>query len=360
MNIMNFFSGVFNKKTILITGHTGFQGTWLSLWLNLLGANVVGYSLNPPTSPSLFELTNLENEITHHVSDVRDLPQLKKIIKQSDLDFVFHLAAQPIVRQSYKNPIETFETNVMGTINLLESIRNTNVKVCEIITSDKCYDNNQSQKPHTENDPMGGIDPYSASKGAAEIVTSAYRNSFFHKNFNNSTAIATIRAGNVIGGGDWATDRIVPDCIRQLVAKKPIKLRNPSAIRPWQFILEPIFGMLLLASKMFNNPESFSESWNFGPDTLTNDITVQKLVKLIINEWNQDIPINLDNAAINELHEEKILRIDCTKAKKRLGWKTRLDINETIEWTVNWYKEYFKNSDMKKYTENQIARFTSL
>ena len=359
MNMQDSFNGIFNKKTILVTGHTGFQGTWLSLWLNILGANVIGYSLKPPTHPSLFELTELENEITHYIYDVRDLVQLKKITQQHNPDIVFHLAAQPIVRYSYDNPIETFETNVMGTINLLESLRSTNVKVCEIITSDKCYDNNESQKPHSENDPMGGNDPYSASKGAAEIVTSAYRNSFFNKNFKHSTAIATIRAGNVIGGGDWATDRIIPDCISQLVAKKPIKLRYPNAIRPWQFVLEPIFGMLLLASKMFNNSESFSESWNFGPDTLKNDISVQKLVELVINEWNQNIPINLDDETIKKPQEEKILRIDCTKAKNLLKWKPTYDINQTITKTISWYKNYYeKKIPVKEFTINQILEFT--
>lgn len=358
MNIQECFNGIFNKKTVLVTGHTGFIGTWLALWLHLLGSNVVGYSLKPPTNPSLFELTELKNEITHYIHDVRDIEQLKKIIKQHEPDIVFHLAAQPIVRYSYDNPVETFETNVMGTINLLESLRDTNVKVCEIMTSDKCYDNS-NPKSHSENDPIGGSEPYSASKGAAEIVTAAYKNSFFNKKSEKTSHIATIRAGNVIGGGDWAKDRIIPDCVREIIAKNSIKLRNPTAIRPWQFVLEPVFGMLLLASKMFNS-ESFSESWNFGPDSSTNEISVQKLVELVIKEWNEDILITFDDKDAKKSNEEKFLRIDCTKAKNRLKWKPTYDIDQTITKTVSWYKNYYEQKiPVKEFTINQITEFVA-
>ena len=251
----------FKNKTILVTGHTGFIGTWMSLWLDFLGAKVVGYSLSP-VKPSMFETVKLNKNITHIIGDVTDFKKLKQIIKINKPEFVFHLAAQAIVRESYDNPLTTFQTNVMGTANILESIKNSSVKSCIIMTSDKCYDNKELGRSFKESDSMGGDDPYSASKGAAELVTAAYRNSFFK---NNDIGIASVRSGNVIGGGDWSTDRLIPDCIRALYKNKLISIRNPYAVRPWQFVLEPISGMFSLSLHLRRNPTQFSEPWNFGP-----------------------------------------------------------------------------------------------
>jgi CDP-glucose 4,6-dehydratase len=359
MNVEKLFNGVFKDKIVLVTGHTGFQGSWLSLWLKLLGANVIGYSLDPPTNPSLFDILELKKEINHNIGDVRNLPTLQKTIQDNDPEFVFHLAAQPIVRMSYDIPIETFEVNVMGTINVLEALRNSDVRVCEIITSDKCYENRNLDRPYTENDHIGGKDPYSASKGAAEIVTSSYRNSFFNiKSKDTHTSIASVRAGNVIGGGDWASDRIIPDCVRQLLVKKPIKIRNPHSIRPWQFVLESVSGMLLLASKMYECPTLYSEAWNFGPDESVHNITVQELVDLVIAEWGSGkstTPVNTKK----EPHEEKLLRLDSNKAKKMLMWNPIYSIQECIAQTIMWYKYYSEQkTGLKDLTIKQIEYYS--
>ena len=240
---------IFRNKKILITGHTGFIGTWMSLWLHLLGANVIGYSQKPPTKPSIFEIVKLKKNITHVIGDINDFRKLQQTIKTNKPEFVFHLAAQAIVRESYEHPLETFQTNVVGTANILESLKNSSVKSCVIMTSDKCYENKEFGHAFNENDPMGGNDPYSASKGSAELVVAAYHNSFF-KNKSKKIGIASVRAGNVIGGGDWAKDRLIPDCFRALYSGRKIVLRNPKSVRPWQFVLEPISGMLCLAAHL--------------------------------------------------------------------------------------------------------------
>ena len=243
------FGNFFKDKKILVTGHTGFQGSWLTLWLKLLGARVIGYSLPPPTKPSLFESLELENDITHIIADIRNLDELKRAISSNEPDLIFHLAAQSLVRESYEKPVETFSTNILGTVNVLDCIRNsTTVKGCIVYTSDKSYENVGTKQVYTENDRLGGNDPYSASKASSQIVTTAYRNSFFGK--VNSPRIATIRAGNVIGGGDWAKDRLIPDFVRAVIRKEKIKVRNPEYTRPWQFVLEPLSGILWLAVKM--------------------------------------------------------------------------------------------------------------
>ena len=353
------FEGVFQNKKIFVTGHTGFQGSWLILWLKSLGAKVTGYSLSPPTKPSLFEILQLKQDINHILGDVRDHSFLQKCLIKHKPDIVFHLAAQPLVRLSYEKPVDTFHTNIMGTVNLLEAIRNTqSVKAGIIITSDKCYENKEWTFAYRENDPLGGFDPYSASKGATEIITSSYSRSFFHSdNKKRNVGIATVRAGNVIGGGDWAQDRIVPDCIRSINSGKLIQIRNPKSIRPWQYVLEPISGMLLLASKLWKNPYSYNESWNFGPNLSTN-VTVKELVIQIIKEFEQkakwkDVSKNTKNAA----HEANFLRLDSTKANNLLGWRQTYSIKETISETASWYKNYVKKREMIKFTVSQIEKY---
>jgi len=353
----NLFNGIFKNKNVLVTGHTGFQGSWLSLWLKLLGSNVVGYALEPPTQPSLFETLSLEHETKHIIGDLRDKEKLSSIISQNQPEIIFHLGAQALVRRSYKEPLETLETNIIGTANLLESIRNClSVKVVVIMTSDKCYDNTHSEHPHTENDPMGGFDLYSASKGAAELVTSSYRNSFFSN--GNLTRIATVRAGNVIGGGDWAEDRLIPDSIRALMKNQSVGIRNPNAKRPWQYVLESISGMLWLAAKMFEE-DKFNEAWNFGPDISSDSLQVEDIVKRTIKNWDSKSTIKMQNNS-DILHESESLLLDSSKANQRLGWKNVYSIDQVLSETVEWYKTYHENNkDMKQFTISQIKNYIS-
>ena len=353
------FKGVFQNKKVFVTGHTGFQGSWLTLWLKSLGAQVTGYSLAPPTKPSLFEILRLKKDINHILGDVKDLSFLQKCMLKNNPDIVFHLAAQPLVRVSYENPVDTFHTNILGTVNVLEAIRNTqSVKAGIIITSDKCYENREWDFAYRENDPLGGFDPYSASKGATEIVTSSYNRSFFNSNNKKrNVGISTVRAGNVIGGGDWAPDRIVPDVMRSIHSRKPILIRNPKSIRPWQYVLEPISGMLLLASKLLKNPYSYNESWNFGPN-LSANITVKELVIQIIKEIKQkaswkDMSKNTKNA----VHEANFLRLDSTKASNLLGWRQVYSIKETISETALWYENYENKTEIRDFTISQIEKY---
>ena len=360
MTLQNDFDNVFNGKTVFVTGHTGFIGGWLISWLNSLGAKIIGYSLEPPTNPSLFETLGLEKKITHITGNVNDFSFLYKCMSEHQPDMVFHLAAQSLVRLSYNKPIETFQTNIMGTANVLESVRTIpSAKTCIIMTSDKCYENRGTSFGYKENDPMGGHDPYSASKGAAELVVSSYKRSFFDKNYGNksSVGISTIRAGNVIGGGDWAEDRIVPDCIRSLINRKSIPIRNPDSVRPWQFVLEPLFGILLLASKMSTNPSGYSQAWNFGPLISNKKTIVRELVSQIISEWGEGEWKNIDDS--NVLHESNLLVLDSTKATDSLGWFPVYSINEAIHETISWYRAYFEGKmDMKELTLNQIQDYS--
>ena len=356
---MAIFSGIFKDKNVFITGHTGFQGSWLTLWLKQLGAKVIGYSLGPPTKPSLFESLDLQNEITHLVADIRDKKKLFDSITLHNPDFVFHLAAQSLVRTSYEKPLETFETNVIGTVNILEAIRNCkSVKSCVIITSDKCYDNKIHYRPHLEDDPMGGYDPYSASKGSAELVTSAYRNSFFGNNKSSTeVGIATARAGNVIGGGDWAKDRIIPDSIRAICHQENIRIRNPNFVRPWQYVLEPLSGILWLATKMYLEPKKFAGAWNFGPSVNQKYLSVKELVSIIIEKWNSNIVFEIEKKS-NDLYESPSLTIDSSKSSRYLDWKTVFSIDEAINETVLWYKKFVDdNTDMQKFTSQQIKNY---
>lgn len=353
------FHDIFKNKTVLVTGHTGFQGSWLSLWLDTLGTNVIGYSLKAPTKPSMFEITKLKNNIVDINGDVRDLPHLEKIMKKYKPQFIFHLAAQSLVRPSYEIPIETFHTNVIGTANVLESMRKTSsVKVGIMMTSDKCYENTTMKKIFKESDPMGGYDPYSASKGAAELISSSYKNSFFNSNDNNGVGISTIRAGNVIGGGDWAKDRIIPDCIRYLMKNKIIPLRNPHSIRPWQHVLEPISGMLWLASNMWKKPIKFSQAWNFGPSLKNNNIPVRDVVKEIISQWGNGKWA--DRSKGSNMHEANMLKLDSTKALKVLKWKTVFSFKKSIQETISWYKNYAdRNNKMKDFSIGQIENYVN-
>ena len=353
-------SNFWKNKKVLLTGHTGFKGSWLSIWLKKLGVELIGFSKDIPTKPSLFEIAKISEGMTSITGNIEDFTAIQKVLKENKPEIVIHMAAQSLVRKSYEEPINTFATNVMGTVNLLQAVKTTgNTRVLINITSDKCYENKGTEKAFSENSPMGGYDPYSSSKGCAELVTSSFRNSFFNlKEFErHGCSLSSVRSGNVIGGGDWAKDRLIPDIMNSISKRIPTQIRNTRSIRPWQFVLEPLFGYLILAQRMWEEGKEFSEPWNFGPDE-TDCKSVKWILEKISKEWNDGFSWKEDTK--DNPHEAEMLKLDCNKAKKRLGWKTKLDVNETIEWTVNWYKEYFKNSDMKEYTENQIDKFISL
>jgi len=353
-------SNFWKNKKVLLTGHTGFKGSWLSIWLKKLGVELVGFSKDIPTKPSLFEIAKVSEGMTSITGNIEDFTAIQKVLKENKPEIVIHMAAQSLVRKSYEEPINTFATNVMGTVNLLQAVKTTGSTLVLInITSDKCYENKGTEKAFSENSPMGGYDPYSSSKGCAELVTSSFRNSFFNlKEFErHGCSLSSVRSGNVIGGGDWAKDRLIPDIMNSISKRIPTQIRNTRSIRPWQFVLEPLFGYLILAQRMWEEGKEFSEPWNFGPDE-----TDCKSVKWILGKISKELDdgFSWKEDTRDNPHEAEMLKLDCNKAKKRLGWKTKLDVNETIEWTVNWYKEYFKNSDMKEYTENQIDKFMSL
>ena len=361
MSLEYLFNGIFKNKTVFVTGHTGFIGSWLVLWLQSLGAKVIGYSLEPPTKPSLFETLSLENEITHIIGDIQDKQNLSDNIEKHKPEIVIHLAAQPLVRVSYEDPVETFRTNILGTVNILDSIRKLDyVKACVVMTSDKCYQNLDANSFHKETDPLGGSDPYSASKGAAEIITNSFRNSFFNleKNHDKNTGIATVRAGNVIGGGDWARDRVIPDCVRALTTDKKIRVRNPSSIRPWQFVLEPISGILWLSSKLYTNPKKYSEAWNFGPNQM-NNTTVEKVVQNVIKIWNKGDWVDVSKESKDQSIESVSLLLDSTKALNSLEWKTIYSFETAINETISWYKSYYNNHvSMRELSINQIEQYS--
>lgn len=353
---MEYFNNVYKNKTVLVTGHTGFKGSWLSIWLRELGANVIGYALDPYTEKDNFVLSKLEDKITDIRGDIRNKKNLKEVFDKYKPEFVFHLAAQPLVRLSYENPIETYEINVMGTINVLECIRETpETKIGIMITTDKCYENKEQIWGYRETDPLGGYDPYSSSKGAAEIAISSWRNSFFNpKDYEkHKKSIASVRAGNVIGGGDWSLDRIIPDCIRALEKDEAISIRNPKAIRPWEHVLEPLNGYLLLGQKMYEEPFKYCEGWNFGPN-LDSIVPVWEIGKKIIKYYGSGKLE--DKSKKDELHEAKLLALDITKARFNLGWKPRWDIDKAIEKTVEWYKKY-NNEDVYRLCVKQIKEF---
>jgi CDP-glucose 4,6-dehydratase len=331
-----------NKK-VLLTGHTGFKGAWLATWLIKMGAKVEGVSLEPPSSPSLFEILNLKDYLTHHHCDIRDREPFYKIVRESKAEVLFHLAAQALVRDSYVNPIETYETNVIGTLNVLEAVRqNPQIRSSVIVTSDKCYENKEWPWGYREIDPMGGFDPYSSSKGCAEILTSSYYRSYF-KDGEHSQGVASGRAGNVIGGGDWAKDRIIPDLIRSIEEKRPVEIRNPQACRPWQHVLEPISGYLRLAKRLYENPKKYSQGWNFGPDV--NDAqTVEWLCNTIAKYSDLSIVKKLSQSA-DQPHEACYLHLDSSKAKTWLNWRPNWNAETAIQKTVEWYETYFRTPE---------------
>jgi CDP-glucose 4,6-dehydratase len=354
---MNLIDAEFWKdKSVLLTGHTGFKGGWLTTWLNELGACVSGYALAPANGPSYFELCNLTHKMSSFVGDVRDSAALTRLVQSCQPEIVIHLAAQPLVRHSYSEPLATFETNVMGTANLLEAIRRTpSVRAAVIVTSDKCYRPDTMRSRHRKHDRLGGIDPYSSSKACAELVTAAYIRSFFERS-EKLVAVATARAGNVIGGGDWAADRIVPDAIRALEKSEPLVVRNPNAIRPWQHVLEPLAGYLMLAQKLFDQGPQWAGAWNFGPCP-ESEITVGELANLLISHWGEGSwHRSQDSEALPEM---AALRVNSTKARRRLGWKTRLAIGETISFTIDWYRHALHDvpDSMYAFSAEQIRRY---
>lgn len=352
------FGNVFKNKTVLVTGHTGFKGSWLCIWLKELGADVIGYALEPYTEKDNFVVTGLQDKITHIIGDVRNYNKLLKVFEEYQPEFVFHLAAQAIVRESYINPKETYDINIGGTVNVLECCRITDsVGVIINVTSDKCYENKEWVWGYRENDPMGGYDPYSSSKGCSELITAAYRNSFFNpiEFEKHGKSLSSVRAGNVIGGGDWQKGRIIPDCIRALENDKPIAIRNPRATRPWQHVLEPLSGYLLLASRMYKEPQEYCGAWNFGPNR-DSIITVGEIADMIVAKWGSGSCIEKSDRS--EPHEANLLSLDISKAKAYLKWSTVWDTAKTVEKTVEWYREY-KQKDPYEICRSQIKEFIS-
>lgn len=352
-NNLNFLN-IYKDKNVLVTGHTGFKGSWLVICLLNLGANVVGYSLNPKNKKDNFELSKIKKRIIDIRGDIRNTRKISSIIKKYKIDLVFHLAAQPLVRDSYELPKYTYEVNLMGTINVLEAIRKSDsVKSAVFITTDKCYENVEKLEGYIEEDKLGGHDPYSSSKAACEIAINSYIKSFFNL---QDIFVASVRAGNVIGGGDWSKDRIIPDIIRSYESKKPIKLRSPSSIRPWQHVIEPIFGYLELGSRLYEGERKLTGAWNFGPEE-REKFSVYDIVKLCIKDL-KNIEVE-DISKIKSLHEASKLSLNISKAKKHLNWKPRLSIDKTIDLTLEWYKKY-NFEDVYELCTKQINYYVSL
>lgn len=357
----------FKNKSVLITGQTGFKGSWLAIWLNALGAKVCGYALPAPKTANNFRLSRVAGCLEKHIeADIRDYRRLKKCLRDAKPDFIFHLAAQSLVRESYRAPLDTFETNVGGTVNLLEAVRELKPArvrsgrpcVVVVVTSDKCYENTGKAFAYRECDPLGGHDPYSASKGAVEIITASYRRSFFHpRSFSeHGVKLASARSGNVIGGGDWASDRIIPDCISALIGHKPINVRNPTAVRPWQHVLEPLNGYLVLAAMLAGvRGKEFCEAWNFGPAGKSMH-PVKDLVEETIKHWGQGSW--RDTSDKNAPHEAAYLTLSSQKANRRLGWRNVWDFSRAVEKTVSWYKAWHgRKTDLRKLCLAQIAQY---
>lgn len=353
------FKDFYKGKKVLITGHTGFKGSWLSIWLLELGAEVIGVSLDPYTERDNYVLSDLKNRVIDLRADVRDIGLMRSIFEKYEPEIVFHLAAQPLVRLSYDIPVETYQINVMGTINILESIRATDsVKVGVMITTDKCYENREQIWGYRENEPMGGYDPYSSSKGAAELAISSWRSSFFNPNEyeKHGKSIASVRAGNVIGGGDWALDRIIPDSIRALEADEVIGMRSPLAIRPWQYVLEPLSGYLLLGYKMWLEPNKYCEGWNFGPHA-DSIISVGEVVAKAVSSYGKGEYEDISDP--NKVHEATLLMLDISKSRLNLNWQPQMNINQCIEMTIDWYKRY-STEDVYSLCKEQIDKYSNL
>lgn len=357
MEINEVYNGFFKDKKVLVTGHTGFKGSWLCILLNQLGAEVYGYALKPPTEPSLYKEANVDKIVNSTIGDIRDFDLLAVTIKRIKPEIVIHMAAQPLVRYSYQNPRETYEVNVMGTVNLLEAIRFTGgVKAVVNVTTDKCYENKEWHWGYRENEPMGGYDPYSNSKGCSELVTASFRSSFFNpKDYaKHGVAVATARAGNVIGGGDWAADRLIPDFIRSISKGKKVKIRSPFAIRPWQHVLEPLSGYLLLSKKLYQEGVEYNGAWNFGPDD-SDARNVAYVIQTLCNFWGGQAEYELDTNP--QPHEANYLKLDCSKAKTELGWYPQWNVDTSIQKIVEWTKNYNKGNDVKKHCIEQIETY---
>ena len=342
-------------RSVFITGHTGFKGGWLALWLSLLGAKVYGYSLEAPTKPNFFDTINLKNIIQNStIGDIRNLNELKNSMKEANPSVIFHMAAQPLVRQSYNDPVETFTTNIIGTVNLLEVARKIEtVRAIVNITTDKCYENHESDQPYNETHRLGGYDPYSSSKACSELATAAYRNSFFSK---TEVKIASVRAGNVIGGGDWATDRLIPDFFRSIENNEILYVRSPQAVRPWQHVLDPLSGYLILAEKLISSETNFAEAWNFGPEELgakTVSWVLERFSKKFLNaRWEIDDK--------SQYHEANLLKLDISKAKSKLGWSPRWSVESAIDNTIKWHQAFKDNNNMQDFSINQIKLHQSI
>jgi CDP-glucose 4,6-dehydratase len=353
-------SEVWKGRSVLITGNTGFKGAWLSLWLSRLGALVTGFALPPETEPNLFSLMKADNPTKTTFGDVRNLTDIQHCFEKTQPSVVFHMAAQSLVRPSYKDPVGTYATNVMGTVNILEAIRRTSsVEAAVIITSDKCYANREWHWAYREDEPMGGYDPYSSSKGCAELVTSAYRNSFFDNSKSRPhSLIASVRAGNVVGGGDWSFDRLIPDIVRALSKNLPIEIRSPAAIRPWQHVLDPLNGYILVAEHLLGRDgDAFAEAWNFGPSE-DECRPVSYIADRLTRAWHADARWFKSND--EHPHEATFLKVDSSKAKARLGWKCKMPLDTTLDWTIEWYRRHSEGVPATLLTNEQIARFEEL
>lgn len=346
-------------KKVFLTGHTGFKGAWLSLWLHQLGAVVTGYALKPPTDPSIFELCKVGALVESIIGDVRDGEKLSAALLQAAPEIVIHMAAQPLVRDSYNIPVETFAINVMGTVNLLEAVRNCpGVKAVVNVTTDKCYENREWAWGYRESEPMGGYDPYSSSKGCSELVTAAYRQSYFTKPSSleaaKPPAVATARAGNVIGGGDWACDRLIPDCISALLQGERIRIRNPNSIRPWQHVLEPLSGYLTLAQHLYEHGNKYASGWNFGPGD-DDARPVEWIVQKICAKWGGAAGYTIDEG--EHPHEAHYLKLDCSKARAELGWQPRWNLETAIDKIVQWTSTYSENGSLREMCLAQIQEY---
>jgi len=345
-------------KRVFLTGHTGFKGGWLALWLNSLGAELTGYALAPPTSPSIYQLCGLERLVHSVIADIRDPGALSRAMADADPEIVIHMAAQPLVRESYLMPVETYSTNVMGTVNLLEAVRNSpGVRSVVNVTTDKCYENREWHWGYRENEAMGGHDPYSSSKACSELVTAAYRSSFFNPGSRQAhgVGLATARAGNVIGGGDWAKDRLVPDCLNALAKGEPVAIRNPFAVRPWQHVLEPLSGYLLLARRLYEEGGRFASSWNFGPED-SDARPVEWIVKRLCAKWGADASYQISGG--EHPHEARYLKLDCSKAKTDLGWRPRWDLDRALDSSIEWARAFHQQQNMGEVCLRQIEAYS--
>jgi CDP-glucose 4,6-dehydratase len=345
-------------KRVFLTGHTGFKGSWLALWLSSMGANVTGFALAPNTKPNLFEILAIDNLISKsHIGDIRNLQQLQESMSSATPDVLIHMAAQPLVRHSYANPVETYETNVMGTVHVLEAARQiTSLGATVVVTTDKCYENQERDQGYSEAEPMGGYDPYSSSKGCAELVTAAYRQSFFPpKNYStHHHGVASARAGNVIGGGDWSEDRLIPDAIKAFDGGQTLKIRHPLATRPWQHVLEPLSGYLVLAEALYSQGMKYASPWNFGPRD-EDARCVQEVINLLIDQWGSSA--KWEKEVVEQPHEANLLKLDCSKAHRELGWYPKWSLETAILKIVDWQKAFQEKQNMRDMTLAQIKQY---